>query len=186
MNLNKMTPFQRNILFKRKNNIFFYIVIVLILNSCSTWVSYDSKNGSNDIIIYEDSLIRIQRSTEVIAGKLQISHLVDRKKKFETGKCSIENISDDIKDTNNKDSLSFYESCSFKKYWYSKFSDIPLRFRNLQDCASFQIIYYYPAKAIKDKIIICTNLNFILNGKNYEIKNVDTLFRNTEYHTPQP
>lgn len=160
------------------------ISIVVLLSSCSSWVSYDLKE-SNDVIIYNDSLITIQRSTEILGDELMVSHLVNKKKDFSLDLFSIKNISDKINNLNPKDSLSFYQTCKYKKYWYRNFSEISPNFKNLENCGSYQIIYYYPLKETKKNIIITTNLEFIINGKGYATIRIDTLTKNKKYHIPQ-
>ena len=185
MNLNKKKLIRLSILFRKKGKIFSFAFVVILLNSCSSWVSYEDKNGNNDIIVYEDSLINIQRSTEVLGDELIISHLVNRKVKFATINFSINDISDQIENVKLKDSFSY--SSSYKKYWYKKFIEIPIDFRNLQECASYQVIYYYPSKNIKgNQIIISTNFDFLINGKSYLVNHIDTLFKHKKYHIPQP
>ena len=173
MNLNKKKLIRLSILFRKKGKIFSFAFVVILLNSCSSWVSYEDKNGNNDIIVYEDSLINIQRSTEVLGDELIISHLVNRKVKFATINFSINDISDQIENVKLKDSFSY--SSSYKKYWY----------KNCVTCN--QKIYYNPSKNIKgNQIIISTNFDFLINGKSYLVNHIDTLFKHKKYHIPQP
>jgi len=185
MNLNKRNHILLSILFRRKVKVFNLVFVVILFNSCSSWISYEDKNGNNDIIIYEDSLLYIQRSTEVLGDELMISHLVTIKAKFSNANFLINDISDQIENLKVKDSFSY--SCSYKKYWYKKFSEIPIGVRKLQECASYQIIYYYPTKdLIGNQIIISTNFDYWSNGKSYLVNRIDTLIKHKTYHMPQP
>jgi len=159
---------------------------LLILISCSSRTSYDLKNGSNDIIIYSDSFITIQRSTEVLGDELFISHIVNRKREFIDEDFTILNISDSIENINLKDSFSFSEFCNFKKCWYKSFVEIPLPFRNLQNCNSYQVIYYFDFRNVKNKsLVIRTNIKFSTNHLITSSEIIDTLMRNTTHSIPQ-
>jgi hypothetical protein len=144
---------------------------VVMITSCTTRVTYKNKDGSNDILIYKDSLFSIQRSTELFGDKLMVSHLINRVNSFSDTSFSIDNIADIINNISYADSMSLYESCSFKTYSYKTFTEIPSEFRSLQNCASYQIIYYYPIeKIVGDDIIVNTSLKFSIRGKNCTIK----------------
>lgn len=161
------------------------LILLLFINACTPWQSYDLK-GSNDILIYEDNLIKIQRSTEIINNQLMISHLLTKKEDFSHENFSIEELSNKISGIEFNDSPSFYEACSYKKYWYKNFLDIPSSLRNLDNCNSSQIIYYFTINNIKKSIVINTDLKFKVSGKYHAINKIDTLYINKQYHIPQP
>lgn len=163
----------------------FLIIILLLPYSCTSRIHYGDKSGGNDAHIFEDSLITIQRSTEVLGDELMISHIVDKKMDFSPENFSINDISDQVETMRIKDSFSYF-ACDYNEYWYKTFSDVPSGLRNLQKCPSYQIIYYYSIKSLKNRIVIRTNLNLSVNGTNHSIRNIDTLIKNTTYHIPQP
>ena len=168
-------------------NLLIAISSLLILISCSSRISYDMKNGSNDLVIYSDSFLTIQRSTEVLGDELFISHLVTKKREFKNDDFSFLSISDSIQNVNLKDSISFYESCNFKKYWYKSFTEIPLASRNFKNCDSYQVIYYFDFKNKNDRsLIIKTNTKFSNHELITSLDIIDTLIRNKTYHIPQP
>lgn len=185
MNLNKKNLILLIIQFRRINKLFNLIFVVILFNSCNSWISYEDKNGSNNIIIYEDSLICIQRSTEVLGDELMISHLVTKKGNFSNANFLINDISDQIENLKAIDSFSY--SCSYKKYWLKKFSEIPINFRNFQECTTYQIIYYYHSNDLKGRqMVINTNIDYLNNGKSYSVNRIDTLIKHKTYHMPQP
>ncbi len=170
---------------KRVAILSFLFIILLLPYSCTSRTHYEDKSGENNARIFEDSFITIQRSTEVLGDELMISHIVNKKMDFSQENFSINDISDQVEGMIIKDSFSYF-ACDYREYWYKAFSDVPSGLRNLQKCPSYQIIYYYPIKNLKNRIVIRTNLNFSVIGTNHSIRNIDTLIKNTTYHIPQP
>lgn len=160
------------------------ILLPFIFSACSTWKWYDV-DGNNDVIIYEDSVLKIQRSTEIIDKQLTISHMVTKKKNISSGNYIVENLTDSIIKMKSSDSLSFYESCTFKKKWYKKFTDIPPELKSFDSCYSSQIIYYYTLDKFEKKITLETNLSLKIYGRYYMINKSDTLCLNKKYHILQ-
>ena len=168
-------------------NLFLFTCTVFILNSCTPHTSYNMKKGSSSIIIYDDNYISIQRSTEVLGDELFVSHLINKKADFKDEDFTILDISDSIANTKALDSFSLYESCSYKKLWFNSFNEIPLTIRNLKNCNSYQVIYYYNIRDFKNKsLVIKTNTKFSNNQLITSSQILDTLIRNTTYSLPQP
>jgi hypothetical protein len=168
--------------------IFFVSLVcsMLLLYSCRESVSYVDKKGNNDVLIYEDSLISIQRSTEKLGDEIIISHIVTRRDTFSTANYLISTISDQIPLLKPRD--SFTVTYNVTEQWYKSFSDTSFDARNLarnlQINTRFQITYYFPLNKFEDdKFSIDFTLGLKINGTIHTFYRKDTLFKRS-VHMP--
>ena len=154
--------------------------ILLFLGSCSAYVEYVDKNGNNDILVYEDSLITIQRSTEKLGDEILVSHIVRKKDNFSRREYSISNISDHIPFLKARDSFAF--SYNVTEQRYKSFSDIPVIAKSFENYTSFQIVNYFPIEKFEDKeFSIYFKLEVNINGTIHTFYRNDTVFKASHY-----